>query len=110
MYLEDRKLIEEVLREALKARADSFRLDLTRRFRARGMETIGENEEPRPDVPSVVVFKDPSYAVIYLFTEPHMNEAEFEVFRREARTFAWAHEAAAFFVRLDTGEVISESG
>ena len=109
MYWSERNSVEAVLNAALCSRTDEFRLRLCDVFRQNGYQALSLSREPRPDLPSVVVFEDPAYAVIYLFTEPAMNEAEYEVFRKEARAFAWAHGAAAYFVRLDRGAVTRET-
>lgn len=100
MYLEEERTIEAVLRATLEARTGDLRLKLVDRFREQGYEALAVGKEPRPDAPSVVVFDNPNYAVIYLFTEKSMNAAEFEVFRKEAQTFAWDHDAAAYFVQV----------
>ena len=100
MYLEEERTIEAVLRAALEAKSDDLRLRLVDRFREEGFDALAVGKEPRPDAPSVVVFDNPNYAVIYLFTEKSMNAAEFEVFRKEAQDFAWDHDAAAYFVHV----------
>ena len=100
MYLEEERTIEAVLRATLEARTGDLRLKLVDRFREQGYEALAVGKEPRPDAPSVVVFDNANYAVIYLFTEKSMNAAEFEVFRKEAQTFAWDHDAAAYFVHV----------
>ncbi|MEE1300284.1 MAG: hypothetical protein UHI93_07040, partial [Acutalibacteraceae bacterium] len=94
MYLEEERTIEAVLRAALESPSDELRLRLVDRFREQGYEALAVGKEPRPNAPSVVVFDDLTYAVIYLFTGDRMNEAEFEVFRKEAQEFAWDHDAA----------------
>ena len=99
MDLEEERTIEAVLRATLEARTGDLRLKLVDRFREQGYEALAVGKEP-PDAPSVVVFDNPNYAVIYLFTEKSMNAAEFEVFRKEAQTFAWDHDAAAYFVHV----------
>lgn len=110
MYLEEPKTVETVLRAALRSRVDDFRLNLADHFRRAGFSALSVGgAAPQPDRPTVVVFEDPRYAVVYLFTEPHMNDAEFEAFRAEARAFAWDHDAAAYFVRLDEGVILSET-
>ena len=96
MYLEEERTIEAVLRAALESPSDELRLRLVDRFREQGYEALAVGKEPRPNAPSVVV----TYAVIYLFTGDRMNEAEFEVFRKEAQEFAWDHDAAAYFVHV----------
>lgn len=110
MYSEEETLIENVLRAALASHVDDFRHRLVSLFRQSGLTAYAVEREPQPDTPSVVVFEDPGYAVIYLFTDRAMNDAEFEVFRAEARDFAWKHDAAAYFVRLDSGEIRRGSG
>lgn len=105
MYLDEHRTVEEILRVALRSGRSEFRLSLAEKFRKHGYDAYAVSEAPRPDAPSVVVFRDPAYAVIYLFTEPAMNEAEFDVFRKEANRFAWDHGAAAYFVRLDCGTI-----
>ena len=110
MFTQEETLVETVLRAALASRVDDFRHRLVALFRREGLAAYAVEREPRPDGPSVVVFEDPGYAVIYLFTDRAMNDAEFEVFREEARAFAWEHDAAAYFVRLDRGEIRRESG
>ena len=100
MYLEEERTIEAVLRAALESPSDELRLRLVDRFREQGYEALAVGKEPRPNAPSVVVFDDLTYAVIYLFTGDRMNEAEFEVFRKEAQEFAWDHDAAAYFVHV----------
>lgn len=110
MYLEEERTIEAVLRAAIESRSGDLRLRLVDRFREQGFEALAVGKEPRPDAPSVVVFDNPNYAVIYLFTEKSMNEAEFEVFRREAQEFAWDHDAAAYFVRVSEPLTPRETG
>lgn len=110
MYFEEERTIEAVLRAALESPSEELRLRLVDRFRQQGYEALSVGKEPRPDAPSVVVFDDPTYAVIYLFTGDSMNEAEFEVFRKEARAFAWDHDAAAYFVRVSPPLIQRESG
>ena len=110
MYLEEPKTVESVLRAALRAKADNFRLNLAEHFRKEGFPALSVGREAlQPDRPAVVVFEDPKYAVVYLFTEAFMNDAEFEAFRAEARAFAWSHDAAAYFVRLDDGVILKET-
>ncbi len=109
MYPEEGSLVETVLRAALASRVDDFRQNLVSLFCRSGLSAYAVERDPQPDAPSVVVFEDPGYAVIYLFSERAMNDAEFEVFRKEARDFAWKHDAAAYFIRLDSGEIIREN-
>ena len=110
MFLEEERTIEAVLRATLASPADELRLCLVARFREQGYEALAVGKEPRPDAPSVVVFDNPNYAVIYLFTEKSMNEAEFEVFRKEAQKFAWDHDAAAYFVHVGESFIQKGSG
>ena len=110
MYLEEERTIEAVLRATLEARTGDLRLRLVDRFREQGYEALAVGKEPRPDAPSVVVFDNPNYAVIYLFMEKSMNEAEFEVFRKEAQAFAWDHDAAAYFVHVNEPLIQRGSG
>lgn len=110
MSYEEPKTVETVIRAALKSKRDDFRLRLAEHFRKEGFPALSVGKEPvRPDRPSVVVFEDPKYAVVYLFTGACMNDAEFEAFRTEARAFAWQHDAAAYFVRLDDGVILKET-
>ena len=110
MYMEESRTISSVLRAALLSERNAFRLRLVEQLRDEGIEALSVEKEPRPDAPSVVIFDDPNYAVIYLFADAHMNDAEFEVFRKEAQEFAWAHEAAVYFVRFDAEFMIPENG
>ena len=110
MFLEEERTIEAVLRATLASPVDELRLCLVDRFREQGYEALAVGKEPRPDAPSVVVFDNPNYAVIYLFTEKSMNEAEFEVFRKEAQEFAWDHDAAAYFVHVGESFIQKGSG
>lgn len=103
MYIEEQRSVEAVLRAVLRSERESLELRLVEQYEKYGYPALSVGKGPRPDAPSVVVFDDPGYAVIYLFADEHMNEAEFEVFRKEAQEFAWAHGAAAYFVRI--GEV-----
>ena len=104
MFLEEERTIEAVLRATLASPADELRLCLVDRFREQGYEALAVGKEPRPDAPSVVVFDNPNYAVIYLFTEKSMNEAE------EAQEFAWDHDAAAYFVHVGESFIQQGSG
>ncbi|MBR5753618.1 MAG: hypothetical protein IKX83_03955 [Clostridia bacterium] len=109
MYAEEQKTVEAILRSALSSRVDDFRMRLVSLFRSNGFPAYAVGKEPAPDTPSVVVFEEPRYAVIYLFQDRAMNDAEFEVFRAEARAFAWKHDAAAYFVHLDQKEITRET-
>lgn len=110
MYMEENRTIEAVLRAVLRSRTSELRLKLVEDFRREGYPAVSVGREPRPDAPSVVVFDEPNYAAIYLFTGPRMNEAEFEVFQKEAQAFAWDHRAAAYFVRIDDGVISRGTG
>lgn len=109
MYPEEHKTIEAVLRSVLRSCTSDLRLRLVEQFRREGFDALPFGKEPHPDTPSVIVFDNPNYAVIYLFTEQSMNDAEFEVFRKEAQNFAWKHDAAAYFVTLENGVIIREN-
>ncbi|MBQ8063076.1 MAG: hypothetical protein IJ720_06635 [Clostridia bacterium] len=110
MYPEERKTVDAVLRAALRSHVSDLRLRMVDQFRKEGYEALSAGRDLRPDTPSVVVFDDPNYAVIYLFADKSMNDAEYEVFRKEAQEFAWKHDAAAYFVTLEEGRITRGSG
>ena len=101
MYADENKTVQQLLTETLQSTAAEFQTKLTNVFRQNGYQALMVGHgRLRAEEPHVVVFENPKYAVIYLLSDPALNDAEFEVFERKARSFAWEHDAAAYFVKL----------
>lgn len=100
MYAKEKKVLETVLRNTLNATAAEFRLKLLERCSEEGYQALSPGAGLQVTAPQLVLFRDPLYAVVYLLSDPEMTDPEFEVFKKKAQSFAWEHDAAAYFVHF----------